>query len=67
MKNNADFCFSAAVLSGVDAVDLATAFGVDIVDNDENLFDDATTDLMVMVDDVEAEHARMIDKFWANR
>ena len=45
MNNNtravADFCFNATVLSGVDAIDIADAFGLArVIDNDEDLFDD---------------------------
>ena len=38
-----DFCFSAAVLSGVDAIDIAECFGLAAVcvdDGEGNLFDD---------------------------
>lgn len=36
-----DFCFSASVLSNVDAVDIAECFGLaPIVDDDEDLFGD---------------------------
>jgi len=50
-----DFCFSAAVLSGVDAVDIAECFGLRaqiVADHEEDLFDDLNDAIDSDVDDV---------------